>query len=117
MVQHLSVFSIPQYEDAIDQFECARELADLVSRGSFNVLARRNAAACLNNKGVCHSVRSSPGWVSILWQNQSRDKLAYGGGWGCWSAPRLQQLYLAQHDILARALHRWFFVSPGYAHC
>ncbi|GLC35130.1 hypothetical protein PLESTM_000282600 [Pleodorina starrii] len=44
------------YEDAIEKFECARELADLVSRGSFNVIARRNAAACLNNKGVCHSL-------------------------------------------------------------
>ncbi|KAG2432264.1 hypothetical protein HXX76_009182 [Chlamydomonas incerta] len=45
-----------QYEEAIEKFESARELADLVSRGSFDVTARRNAAACLNNKGVCHSL-------------------------------------------------------------
>ncbi|KAG2498586.1 hypothetical protein HYH03_003337 [Edaphochlamys debaryana] len=45
-----------QYEEAIEKFESARELADLVSRGSFDVTARRNAAACLNNKGVCHAL-------------------------------------------------------------
>ncbi|EFJ46194.1 hypothetical protein VOLCADRAFT_105630 [Volvox carteri f. nagariensis] len=45
-----------QYEEAIDKFECAKELANLVSRGSLNVTARRNEAACLNNKGVCHSL-------------------------------------------------------------
>lgn len=45
------------YEVAIEKFEAARELADLVSRGSFDVTARRNAAACLNNIGVCFAVR------------------------------------------------------------
>eukprot|EP00198_Chlamydomonas_reinhardtii_P010167 XP_001699504.1 predicted protein [Chlamydomonas reinhardtii] len=45
-----------QYEEAIEKFESARELADLVSRGSLDVTARRNAAACRNNKGVCHSL-------------------------------------------------------------
>lgn len=48
------------YEAAVEKFEAARELADLVSRGSFDVTARRNAAACLNNIGVCNSV-SRPG--------------------------------------------------------
>lgn len=45
-----------QHECAIDKFDAARELAGLVSRGSLDVTARRNAAACLNNKGVCQSV-------------------------------------------------------------
>lgn len=45
-----------QHEHAIDKFDAARELAGLVSRGSLDVTARRNAAACLNNKGVCQSV-------------------------------------------------------------
>ncbi|GFR45126.1 hypothetical protein Agub_g6506, partial [Astrephomene gubernaculifera] len=45
-----------KYEEAIAKFDSARELAELVCRRAFNLTARRNAAACLNNKGVCHSL-------------------------------------------------------------
>eukprot|EP00201_Polytomella_parva_P023648 CAMPEP_0175047728 /NCGR_PEP_ID=MMETSP0052_2-20121109/5767_1 /TAXON_ID=51329 ORGANISM="Polytomella parva, Strain SAG 63-3" /NCGR_SAMPLE_ID=MMETSP0052_2 /ASSEMBLY_ACC=CAM_ASM_000194 /LENGTH=491 /DNA_ID=CAMNT_0016311657 /DNA_START=177 /DNA_END=1649 /DNA_ORIENTATION=- len=41
---------------AIEKFEVARELAGLLARGKYDPTARRNMAACLNNKGVCYSL-------------------------------------------------------------
>ncbi|KXZ48534.1 hypothetical protein GPECTOR_27g705 [Gonium pectorale] len=44
------------YDEAIEKFEQARDLAERLARGTMDLTARRNAAACLNNKGVCYSL-------------------------------------------------------------
>ncbi|GIL41957.1 hypothetical protein Vafri_40 [Volvox africanus] len=108
-----------QYEDAIDKFECARELADLVSRGSFNATARRNAAACLNNKGVCHALLGNRSEAVIAFRAAHQLLRPVDG------VPDLPEALVAQRN-LNKALKQGFALNtvrlrptsapPMYAH-
>ena len=42
-----------RFEDAIQKFEAARDLADLVGRSKSDPTACKNVGCCLNNIGVC----------------------------------------------------------------
>jgi hypothetical protein len=42
-----------QFEVAIDKFEAARDLSDLVARDKMDPLSLKNCACCLNNIGAC----------------------------------------------------------------
>lgn len=73
----LSVLPSVQYDQAIEKFESGQEVAELVSRGTLDVRARRNAAACLNNKGACHSVRARVRWCYCS-REQGADRYTLG---------------------------------------
>ena len=42
-----------QFEQALQKFETARDLSDLVARDKNSPIAKKNSACCLNNIGAC----------------------------------------------------------------
>ncbi len=63
--QGLVLYFSGEFQDALERFKMALELSDLVARDKGDPTARKNAACCLNNIGVCNQMLGNR-WGTVV---------------------------------------------------